>query len=129
MSKTSGQEVPAMQRSDAENARRASRGQSRKVQSDASQTRRNTSPDMSAPLLLIVEDELAIQELIVFVCEAEGFRTTRAGSIAEARSALAAERPDLILLDRMLPDRPGNEIPEFSFRIFFVEYVPADYFI
>mgnify|MGYP000023897101 CR=1 FL=1 len=82
-----------MQRSDAENARRASRGQSRKVQSDASQTRRNTSPDMSAPLLLIVEDELAIQELIVFVCEAEGFRTTRAGSIAEARSALAAERP------------------------------------
>lgn len=95
-----------MQRSDAENARRASRGQSRKVQSDASQTRRNTSPDMSAPLLLIVEDELAIQELIVFVCEAEGFRTTRAGSIAEARSALAAERPDLILLDRMLPDRP-----------------------
>ena len=98
-----------MQRSDAENARRASRGQSRKVQSDASQTRRNTSPDMSAPLLLIVEDELAIQELIVFVCEAEGFRTTRAGSIAEARSALAAERPDLILLDRMLPDRPGEE--------------------
>ena len=90
-----------MQRSDAENARRASRGQSRKVQSDASQTRRNTSPDMSAPLLLIVEDELAIQELIVFVCEAEGFRTTRAGSIAEA--------PDLILLDRMLPDRPGEE--------------------
>ena len=74
-----------MQRSDAENARRASRGQSRKVQSDASQTRRNTSPDMSAPLLLIVEDELAIQELIVFVCEAEGFRTNRAGSIAEAR--------------------------------------------
>ena len=64
---------------------------------------------MSAPLLLIVEDELAIQELIVFVCEAEGFRTTRAGSIAEARSALAAERPDLILLDRMLPDRPGEE--------------------
>ena len=98
-----------MQRSDAENARRASRGQSRKVQSDASQTRRNTSPDMSAPLLLIVEDELAIQELIVFVCEAEGFRTTRAGSIAEARSALAAERPDLILLARMLPDRPGEE--------------------
>ncbi|WP_418206338.1 hypothetical protein, partial [Barnesiella intestinihominis] len=29
----------------------------------------------------------------------------------------------------ILPDRPGNEIPEFSFRIFFVEYVPADYFI
>ena len=29
----------------------------------------------------------------------------------------------------ILSDRPGNEIPEFSFRIFFAEYVPADYFV
>ncbi|MDO5530549.1 response regulator [Sutterella sp.] len=62
---------------------------------------------MSAPLLLIVEDEAAIRELVAFVCEAEGFRTSRAGSIAEARAAYAAERPDLVLLDRMLPDRSG----------------------
>ena len=97
-----------MQRSDAENARRASRGQSRKVQSDASQTRRNTSPDMSAPLLLIVEDELAIQELIVFVCEAEGFRTTRAGSIAEARSA---DRPGEEWLRELRSDTTTADVP------------------
>lgn len=62
---------------------------------------------MTEPLLLIVEDELAIQELIAFVCEAEGFRTARAASVAEARARLAEERPDLVLLDRMLPDRSG----------------------
>ncbi|WP_295480463.1 response regulator [uncultured Sutterella sp.] len=65
--------------------------------------------NMSAPLLLIVEDEAAIRELVAFVCEAEGFRTARAASIAEAKAAFAAERPDLVLLDRMLPDRSGLE--------------------
>lgn len=70
-----------MQRSDAENARRASRGQSRKVQSDASQTRRNTSPDMSAPLLLIVEDELAIQELIVLSAKPKAFARPVQGAL------------------------------------------------
>lgn len=62
---------------------------------------------MTAPLLLIVEDEAAIRELVAFVCEAEGFRTARAGSVAEAKEAFRRERPDLVLLDRMLPDRSG----------------------
>lgn len=62
---------------------------------------------MTAPLLLIVEDEAAIRELVAFVCEAEGFRTSRAGSVAEAKEAFQKERPDLVLLDRMLPDRSG----------------------
>ena len=64
---------------------------------------------MTDPLLLIVEDESAIRELVAFVCEADGFRTARAGSVAEARATFAAERPDLILLDRMLPDVSGVE--------------------
>lgn len=63
-------------------------------------------PD-AAPLILIVEDETAIRELVAFVCEAAGYRTARAGSIGEAKAAFAAERPDLILLDRMLPDVSG----------------------
>ncbi len=63
-------------------------------------------PD-AAPLILIVEDETAIRELVAFVCEAAGFRTARAGSIAEAKAEFAKERPALILLDRMLPDVSG----------------------
>ncbi len=57
--------------------------------------------------ILIVEDETAIRELIVFVCESEGFTTRRADSVAEAEAAIAASKPDLILLDWMLPDKSG----------------------
>lgn len=58
--------------------------------------------------LLIVEDELPIRELVSFVCEREGFEVVGAADVGEACSALKARRPDLILLDRMLPDRSGQ---------------------
>lgn len=58
-------------------------------------------------VILIVEDEVAIRELVAFVCETDGYKTIRTGSIAEARAALAKTRPDLILLDLMLPDMSG----------------------
>jgi two-component system phosphate regulon response regulator PhoB len=58
--------------------------------------------------LLIVEDELPIRELVSFVCEREGFEVVGAADVGEACAALKARRPDLILLDRMLPDRSGQ---------------------
>ena len=58
--------------------------------------------------LLIVEDELPIRELVSFVCEREGFEVVGAADVGEACTALKARRPDLILLDRMLPDRSGQ---------------------
>lgn len=50
---------------------------------------------------------MAIRELVAFVCETEGFTTVRATTIAEAREAVAASMPDLVLLDMMLPDDSG----------------------
>ena len=61
------------------------------------------------PVILIVEDEVAIRELVAFVCQTDGYETIRVGSIAEARAALSKARPDLILLDLMLPDMSGLE--------------------
>lgn len=58
--------------------------------------------------LLIVEDELPIRELVSFVCEREGFEVVGAADVGEACAALKDRRPDLILLDRMLPDRSGQ---------------------
>ena len=58
--------------------------------------------------LLIVEDELPIRELVSFVCEREGFEVVGAADVGEACAALKTRRPDLILLDRMLPDRSGQ---------------------
>lgn len=57
--------------------------------------------------VLVVEDEPAIRELIGFACETAGYRVFRAGSVMEARRILEAERPDIILLDWMLPDQSG----------------------
>ena len=61
----------------------------------------------TAPSILIVEDEVAIRELVGFVCETEGCATYRAGSVAEAQQLLDTHAVDLILLDCMLPDRSG----------------------
>jgi two-component system phosphate regulon response regulator PhoB len=61
---------------------------------------------MSATIL-VVEDEPAIQELVAYACRTHGFDVRRSDSVKSARDAIAGELPDLVLLDWMLPDRPG----------------------
>jgi two-component system phosphate regulon response regulator PhoB len=60
--------------------------------------------------ILVVEDEPAIQELIAYACRTNGFEVRRAENVQAARDAVAAELPDLVLLDWMLPDRPGIDL-------------------
>lgn len=57
--------------------------------------------------IMIVEDETAIRELLGFICEKENWRSIKAGSINEANHAIKSAKPDLILLDVMLPDGSG----------------------
>lgn len=59
--------------------------------------------------ILIVEDEAAIRELIAGPLRQAGFDTAEAADIAQASTALAARRPDLVLLDWMLPGVSGIE--------------------
>ena len=61
------------------------------------------------PTILVVEDEPAIQELIVINLKHAGFLVVRAGSAEEAESAIRAALPDLVLLDWMLPGASGIE--------------------
>jgi two-component system phosphate regulon response regulator PhoB len=63
-----------------------------------------------AASILIVEDEPAIQELVSFTCTSNGYGVRRAESVAEAQQAIREELPDLVILDWMLPDRPGLEL-------------------
>jgi two-component system phosphate regulon response regulator PhoB len=58
--------------------------------------------------ILVVEDEPAIQELIAVNLEHAGHRVQRAYSAAEADALIREIRPDLILLDWMLPDVAGT---------------------
>lgn len=59
------------------------------------------------PTILVVEDEPAIQELVVINLEHAGFEVVRAASAEEAETAIRAVLPDLIVLDWMLPGRSG----------------------
>ncbi|MHB1541752.1 MAG: phosphate regulon transcriptional regulator PhoB [Steroidobacteraceae bacterium] len=65
---------------------------------------------MSEKLILIVEDEPAIRQMIAFALQRSGFEVCEALDAHQAREALANRRPDLILIDWMLPDTSGLEL-------------------
>jgi two-component system phosphate regulon response regulator PhoB len=65
---------------------------------------------MSANTILIVEDEQAIREMIAFHLSRAGFETLEARDSKEARELIANHRPDLALVDWMLPDISGLEL-------------------
>jgi two-component system, OmpR family, response regulator len=59
--------------------------------------------------LLVVDDEATILELLAGSLRFAGFQVATAASGAEAVRAAAASRPDLVLLDVMMPDGDGFE--------------------
>ena len=63
---------------------------------------------MSAqPSVLIVDDELPIRRFLRVTLGAEGYRVLEAATAAEAVELIAAQRPDIVVLDLGLPDRDG----------------------
>jgi DNA-binding response OmpR family regulator len=63
-----------------------------------------------ARTILVVDDETTLRETLVDALEAEGFRVVAAADGREALAVFRAERPDLILLDVMLPELSGVEV-------------------
>ena len=62
------------------------------------------------PSVLIVEDETGLVELLRYNLERAGFEVAVAGDGEEAMTAIAEHRPDLVLLDWMLPLMSGIEV-------------------
>jgi two-component system response regulator AtoC len=62
------------------------------------------------PVALIVDDEAKSLAAMTELVEREGFSTMSAGSLAEGRDQLAQTRPDVILVDLMLPDGNGLDL-------------------
>ncbi|GIU99866.1 MAG: DNA-binding response regulator [Actinomycetota bacterium] len=60
--------------------------------------------------ILLVEDEETISEPLAEHLAREGLQVEVVPSLAQARSALEREMPDLILLDLMLPDGDGRDL-------------------
>ncbi len=60
--------------------------------------------------VLIVEDERPIREMVSFSLKRAGFEVREAEDSRSARASLADRRPDLVLIDWMLPDMSGLEL-------------------
>ncbi len=63
-----------------------------------------------AQLILVVDDDHEIARLVCAYLEQAGFRAVCAYDGATALRTLRTERPDLLVLDLMLPDRDGLDI-------------------
>lgn len=64
----------------------------------------------SQPLLLVADDEPRITKLVSMALSEEGFRVVTASSGEEALAKAEQIRPDIILLDIVMPDLDGIEV-------------------
>ncbi len=68
-------------------------------------------PTLAAvPKILVVEDEPSLVDALDYGLSAEGFEVVTTGDGHDAVALFARERPDLVLLDLMLPGLPGTEV-------------------
>ena len=65
---------------------------------------------VAKPHLVVVEDEAALIELLRYNFEKEGFRVTTAADGEAALVTVAESKPDLVILDWMLPHVSGLEV-------------------
>src|SRR6266581_2923090 len=60
--------------------------------------------------ILVVDDEPDITALVAYHLAKEGYRVTTAGTGSDALRSASEERPDLVVLDLMLPGHSGFEV-------------------
>ncbi|WGM37550.1 phosphate regulon transcriptional regulator PhoB [Caulobacter sp. NIBR1757] len=65
---------------------------------------------MSTPTIVVAEDEDALATLLQYNLEKEGYRVLLAGDGEEALIVIDEAKPDLLLLDWMLPKVSGIEV-------------------
>src|SRR3954462_2294227 len=67
---------------------------------------------MSSPTILIVEDEPAIRQMYAFKLHHIGYEVIEASDGMEGLERAEAAKPDLILLDLLMPTMGGDEMLE-----------------
>ena len=69
---------------------------------------RSAPVSRSGPVVLIVDDDERLREYVRVNLEMEGYAVHEAGSAAEGMGVLDEIRPDLVLLDVMMPEVDGG---------------------
>lgn len=64
------------------------------------------------PLVLVADDDNDIRSLVIFRLERAGYRTVAARDGDEALALAIERRPDLAVLDVMMPKRDGYEVTQ-----------------
>src|SRR5271165_3849222 len=80
---------------------------------------------MTAKRILVVEDEKAIRDMIAFGLRRAGYDVREAEDCREARARIVDVRPDLMLVDWMLPDMSGLELTRSLKRAKDTEEIPV----
>ena len=70
----------------------------------------DSTGNLAKPIILVVEDEAPLLTLLRYNLEKQGFRVEEAADGQEALLRVAETKPDLILLDWMLPALSGLEV-------------------
>jgi len=65
---------------------------------------------IAEPVVLVVEDDPSQREVLAYNIEAEGYRVVTAENGEEALIIIQEDRPDLVVLDWMLPNVSGIEV-------------------
>jgi two-component system OmpR family response regulator/two-component system alkaline phosphatase synthesis response regulator PhoP len=74
---------------------------------DSSRNRHDELAPTARQTILMVDDDPSISGLIAEILEGEGYAVKTVGTAAEAEATIEELRPDLVILDIMLPDADG----------------------
>ena len=80
---------------------------------------------MAARRILVVEDEKAVRDMIAFGLRRAGYDVHEAEDCRAARARMVDARPDLMLIDWMLPDMSGVELTRSLKRSKDTEEIPV----
>jgi diguanylate cyclase (GGDEF)-like protein/PAS domain S-box-containing protein len=61
-------------------------------------------------LVLVIDDDVSIRDLARHVLTAQGFRTIEAGSGAEGIRLFESHKPDIVMLDLLMPEQNGFDV-------------------